>query len=93
MSDKMRDEFEVFYEQYMIDEGRGVEHIKNELASFTPERNKYGYSDAQEFWVIWQASRAALVVDLPSMTNNGYEGFYRESEVKRVMRYAGVSYK
>ena len=63
---KMREDFEAFYESYMLGEGRRIEHIKNEIASFKPERNKYGYSDAQEFWVVWQASRAALCVEPPS---------------------------
>ena len=62
---KMREDFEVFYESYMLGEGRRIEYIKNEIASFKPERNKYGYSDAQEFWVVWKASRAALCVELP----------------------------
>jgi hypothetical protein len=64
MSDNMREEFEAFYESYMLGEGRRIEYIKNEIASFRPERNKYGYSDAQEFWVVWKASRAAMVKDV-----------------------------
>jgi hypothetical protein len=77
MSEKMREEFELWY-----------------VATFAVEGGWCNTDYAKELaWIAWQASRAALVVDLPSMTNNGHEGFYRESEVKRVMREAGVSYK
>lgn len=54
---------------------------------WTPE------SMRDDLWGAWQASRAALVVDLPSMTNNGYEGFYRSTEVVRAMRDAGIKCK
>ena len=74
--DKMREEFEAFYESYMLGEGRRIEYIKNEIASFKPERNKYGYSDAQEFWVVWKASRAALCVELPY---SGFSEFYGDA--------------
>ena len=53
----------------MLGEDRRIEYIKSEIASFKPERNKYWYSDAQEFWVMWQASRATLCVKLPTFEN------------------------
>ena len=88
MSEKMREEFEAFYESYMLDEGRRIEYVKNEIASFKPERNKYGYSDAQEFWVVWQASRAALVVELPEKA-----ALMSASSVYAALDDAGVAYK
>lgn len=91
MSEKMREAYEAFYEQYMIDEGRRVEYIKNELASFRPERSKYGYSDAQEFWVIWQASRAALVVELPRCWSDEARD-YRDDLVE-VLDECGIAHK
>ena len=88
MSERMREEFEAFYESYMLDEGRRIEYVKNEIASFKPGRNKYGYSDAQEFWVVWQASRAALVVDLPEKA-----ALMSASSVYAALDDAGVVYK
>ena len=87
---KMREDFEAFYESYMLGEGRRIEYIKNEIASFKPERNKYGYSDAQEFWVVWKASRAALCVELPE---NCKGMALTVSELHRELDRAGVSYK
>ena len=99
--DKMREDFEAFYESYMLGEGRRIEYIKNEIASFKPERNKYGYSDAQEFWVVWQASRAALRVELPSFENGSIRGYSGDCEEARMvvdcvaesLEKSGVSYE
>lgn len=88
--DKMREEFESFYESYMLGEGRRIEHIKNEISSFKPARGKYGYSDAQEFWVVWQASRAALCVDLPE---NCKGMALSVDEFHRQLDKAGIAYK
>lgn len=88
--DNIREEFESFYESYMLGEGRRIEYIKNEIASFKPERNKYGYSDAQEFWVVWKASRAALCVELPE---NCKGMALTVSELHQQLDKAGVSYK
>ena len=94
--DKMREEFEAFYESYMLGEGRRIEYIKNEIASFKPERNKYGYSDAQEFWVVWKSSRAALCVELPGNLNGEYYADGWNACLERVegaLEDAGVSCK
>lgn len=88
--DKMREEFEAFYESYMLGEGRRIEYIKNEIASFKSERNKYRYSDAQEFWVVWKASRAALCVELPE---NCKGMALTVDEFHAQLDKAGVSYK
>ena len=91
--DKMREDFEAFYESYMLGDGRRIEYIKNEIASFKPERNKYGYSDAQEFWVVWQASRAALVVELPGAIWCSLAYHEAINDVKEALDDAGVGYK
>ena len=97
MSDKMREEFEEAVATGAICDGfrHGMCRYIAFMESIKDMRTKFGYTEQviDEAYKIWKASRAALVVDLPSMTNNGYEGFYRESEVKEVMREAGVSYK
>ena len=90
---KMREDFEAFYESYMLEEGRRIEYIKNEIASFNPERNKYRYSDAQEFWVIWKASRAAICVELPEFEIHPSGDFASIDAVIACLDSAGVSYK
>ena len=89
--EKMREEFEAFYESYMLGEDRRIEYIKSEIASFKPERNKYGYSDAQEFWVVWQASRATLRVELPGAWILAEHEYKRQ--VEESLDSAGVSYE
>lgn len=94
--DKMREEFEGFYESYMLGEGRRIEYIKNEVASFKLERNKYGYSDAQEFWVVWQASRAALCVKIPKRGEASAFGDYVVFDadvVRAILDDAGVRHE
>lgn len=87
MSEKMRDGFE----SWCLANGYTLRPAETNCGIII--EGDYGHPTVQIAWQAWQASRATLVVDLPSMTNNGYEGFYREYEVKRVMREAGVSYK
>ena len=89
--EKMQEEFEAFYESYMLGEDRRIEYIKSEIASFKPERNKYGYSDEQEFWVVWQASRATLRVELPGAWRLAEHEYKRQ--VEESLDSAGVSYE
>ena len=85
----------------MLGENRRIEYIKSEIASFKPERNKYGYSDAQEFWVVWQASRATPCVKLPTFENGSIRGYSGDCEEARMvvdcvaesLEKAGVSYE
>lgn len=46
-----------------------------------------------KLWESWQASRESLEVDLGSMTNNGYEGFYPANQIKRALRDSGIRTK
>ena len=50
---------------------------------------------ALDVWVTaWQASRQALVVELPSVIAGGFTvEFYTEREIKGALDKAGVSYK
>ena len=53
----------------------------------------YVNSYVREQWTGWQASRESLEVDLGSMTNNGYEGFYPATQIKRALRDSGIRTK
>ncbi len=44
-----------------------------------------------DLWLCWQASRATLVVELP--TNRLATGIYMQHEVKSAIDAAGVKYK
>lgn len=43
-----------------------------------------------DFWLGWKASRESLVIELPSMTNNGFDGFYPANAVKKAIEAAGL---
>lgn len=77
MSDKMREEFEAWY--------------KKRYGS--REHSAWAHAELADSWEAWQASRAALVVELPPMTNNGYDGFYPAYGVKKAIHAAGVKTK
>ena len=59
----------------------------------------YNHSNAYHAWKGWQASRAALVVQLPDAFDSSkedasyYEYAYLQSEVEQSLNAAGVSYK
>lgn len=82
MSDKMQEEFEAWAESDGYD-----------LDVSDDERFTYAFHETECAWYGWQASRAALRVELSDMTNNGYEGFYPERVVKAALDTAGVRYK
>lgn len=71
MTDKMRAEFEAWRLRNFCG---GAERLKK--CSNAPEI--YYYTAEQEAWKVWQASRAALVVELPekiSQYNTDDDGF------------------
>jgi len=57
---------------------------------------QYGFDDGEHMWQAWQASRAALVVELPSDINGEYyaDGWNAALMcVEGMLEEAGVSYK
>ena len=62
MNDKMREEFEAWYEGHCAP----LESDWFKRDSDFPD--DYDYFPAQEAWYGWQASRAALCVELPRQT-------------------------
>jgi len=63
------------------------------------DESQGSYAGTKDFWLwctrweSWQESRESLVVDLGSMTNNGYEGFYPANQIKRSLRDSGIRTK
>ena len=59
--EKMREEFEAWYvKKFELDEDQAGEN----LVRFPDDRTKY-WPHAQTLWEAWQASRAAIEVELP----------------------------
>ena len=86
MSEKMRDEFEVECSKLGWDLTR--------QASANSEY--YNHTVVNLCWTFWQASRAALVVELPSDINGEYyaDGWNAALMcVEGMLEEAGVSYK
>ncbi|WP_454911151.1 hypothetical protein [Stutzerimonas chloritidismutans] len=74
--DKMREQFEEWYlaQYYEGDEQCGLEWLSTEPCG------GYRYAEPAKQWRVWQASRAALVVELP----NCFETYGYSAEVARV---------
>lgn len=89
MSEKMRDEFEIF-----------VLHNHSYGAGCRGDGSYYS-TKINDMWQAWQASRAALVVELPSFENGSIRGYSGDCEeanmivdaVAESLDDAGVSYK
>lgn len=77
--DKMREEFEVWVKL------RG---------GYTMRRDKeYESSMTREWWQAWQASRQALVVELPRSFKDMYDQYvYDEQSIKDVLDNAGIKW-
>lgn len=85
MSDKMREEFESWY---------GSRHGDRKIKSLEIFW-EYDFTSTQCMWQAWQASRAALVVELPEVAwadNLGQECMLLD-EVTSMLDKAGVKYE
>lgn len=104
MSEKIRDEFEVAFVMHVC--GCDAEKAKDQikwmdgkglLARHSAAYNfKYCMQSTDDAWWAWQASRAALVVELPSDINGEYyaDGWNAALMcVEGMLEEAGVSYK
>ena len=83
--DKMREEFEAWYE------GHCAPLESNWFKRDSDFPDDYDYFSAQEAWSGWQASRAALCVDLPMCTNESQDTYYKE--LVDELETLGVKYK
>ena len=88
MTDKMREEFEVWYEGHCAP--LEADWFKRD----SDYKDDYDYFPAQEAWDGWKASRAALCVNLPDSERSVDCGdvLYR-SDVEQALDDAGVLYK
>jgi len=88
MSEKIRMEFEEWFYEYSLPcEG---DWFKRD------SRGDYDYPSTHDAWMGWQASRSALVVELPSDINGEYyaDGWNAALMcVEGMLEEAGVSYK
>lgn len=81
--DKMREEFEAWMLKYWFD------------PNLTADKRGYENEIVSQQWNAWQASRAALVVELPHVSTlkiGNDELFYR-GDVIEALDEAGVAYK
>ena len=92
MTDKMREEFEAWYEGHCAP----LESDWFKRDSDFPD--DYDYFPAQEAWSGWQASRAALCVELPSRISDDSDKWsvnydFRVGMAANSLDAAGVRYK
>lgn len=85
MSEQMRKEFEEWINQDAV--------FKN--PEWLEDVGQYNYTSTQIMWQAWQASRAAIVVDLSDLCEASYtySGTCYKSDVENRLEQAGVSYK
>ena len=90
MSEKMREEFE----SWCLANGYTLRPAETNCGIII--EGDYGHPTVQIAWQAWQASRAALVVELPSDINGEYyaDGWNAALMcVEGMLEEAGVSYK
>ena len=80
MSEQMRKEFEDWINKSAV--------FKN--SEWLESVGRYNYTSTQIMWEAWQASRQALVVELPRVTG---DAVYDAQEVHDALDKAGVAYK
>ena len=92
MSDKMREEFEAWYEGHCAPLESGWFKRDSDFP------DDYEYFPAQEAWAGWKASRAALCVDLPKRFSDERKEFsigfdVAVEHVVAALHESGVRYK
>lgn len=98
MSEKIREEFESW-----LLENTGFDTQRTAFAMTKQEDQQYMCHRTNLAWLAWQASRSALVVELPEMAAGGDGYMYEDAyacgqhdclaEVKSLLEASGVSYK
>lgn len=105
-NDKMRAEFEEWFKLEMTAKGYSDEWVRQMLCTFS-EHGNYETGWANIPWQAWQASRAALVVELPASVCRAnqyhieytgelvteHDEYYEIEDVKGALDAAGVAYK
>ena len=96
MSDQMRKEFEAWASTQGL-------RVDRALSAAGADLKRYDFELTNAAFEIWQASRAALVVELPKVYQDPYADSYTRAnidgkiglleEVQEALDEAGVSYK
>jgi hypothetical protein len=81
MSEQMRKEFEEFAAR------------KHGVVSLGRVGDYYSCDNVRYDWIVWQASRAAIVVELPKYTPKAHRINATVAGIKIELKKAGVSYK
>lgn len=69
MSEKMREQFEEFHRKHLELSGMDPQDIASEFDR--KDDGEYVYIMAADGWIYWQASRNAMVVELPPEDRKG----------------------
>lgn len=71
------------------------ENMRSDFLNWYSKQDQYGAAHKEELWRAWQASRAALVVELPTAVciNISEHRILKEDDVIDSLDAAGVSYK
>jgi len=77
--DKIREEFEAWFKSA---------HTKNTQRI----DEEYVHGATERLWQAWQASRAAIKVELPPEHEQAY-GAYDGAELRYMLKQAGISYE
>lgn len=97
MSEKMRGEFEAWMHTYDLPPQLDGAVFDNEKYAHSPLFGQFVYDDlsTQRCWAAWQASRAALEVDLPCTfsPNDCGDWAYWADLVDAALKKAGVGVK
>lgn len=88
MTDKMREEFEVWALTNFINS-----ETMKPLARCASEADEYRYSLVNMAWIGWQASRAALVIELPTDIKTMAGPVMYADDVRAAVEAAGLKVK
>ena len=81
--DKCREEFERWYESSV-----GASKLE-----WLDELGCYNYASTSSMWRAWQASRAAIKVELPDeRVDSDWEPYFDIDEIKTALSKAGITY-
>lgn len=87
MSDKMREEFETWALTHFINS-----KTMNPLQRSSEEADAYHFPVISTAWTAWQASREALVIELPAPAVTG-GNCIRDHAIRDVLEAAGLKVK
>lgn len=87
--DKMREEFE----EWAVSAGYITKMVIPMTGEDSQKKAIYANGQTRSAWKAWQASRKALVVELPDFFVSGIDAAVYRDDVIEALDAAGVSYK